>query len=56
MEDNNEKKIYVNEVQQQDMRVAITMYQKRPPNSFESKRLLKFLEYVEEEGIDLENI
>ena len=52
----SEKKIYVNEVQQQDMRVAITMYQKRPPNSFESKRLLKFLEYVEEEGIDLENI
>ncbi|MDY3905069.1 MAG: AIPR family protein, partial [Candidatus Enteromonas sp.] len=51
-----EKKININEVQQSDLRVAITMYQKRPPNSFESKRLLKFLEYVQEEGIDLENL
>lgn len=52
----SEKKIYVNEVQQADLRVAITMYQKRPPNSFESKRLLKFLDYVQEEGIDLDNL
>ena len=51
-----EKKIKITEVQQSDLRVAITMYQKRPPNSFESKRLLKFLEYVQEEGVDLESL
>lgn len=52
----SEKGIYINEVQQQDLRVAITMNQKRPPNSFESKRLLKFLKYIEEEGVDVESI
>lgn len=52
----SQKGIYINEVQQQDLRVAITMYQKRPPNSFESKRLLKFLDYAQEEGLDLENL
>lgn len=52
----SEKRIYINSVQEQDLRVAITMYQKRPPNSFESKRLLKFLEYVQEEGVDLDNL
>lgn len=52
----SEKRIYINSVQEQDLRVAITMYQKRPPNSFESKRLLKFLEYIQEEGVDLDNL
>lgn len=52
----SEKRIYINSVQEQDLKVAITMYQKRPPNSFESKRLLKFLEYVQEEGIDLDSL
>ena len=53
----NEKRIKITLVQEQDLRVAITMYQRRPPNSFESKRLMKFLKSIqEEEGIDLETI
>lgn len=51
-----EKRISVNMVQEQDLKVAITMFQKRPPNSFESKRLMKFLEYVKEEGVDIDNL
>lgn len=51
-----EKHIPINAIQQQDLRVAVTMMSKRPPNSFESKRLLRFLEFAVNEGLDLENL
>ena len=48
--------IKINSVQEADIRVAITMYTRRPPNAFESKRLMKFLENLRSEGVDIDNI
>lgn len=51
-----ERGIKINQIQENDVKVAINMYTKRPPNSFESKRLMKFLEMLQSEGLDIENL
>ena len=55
------KKIPINPIQHSDLRIAVNMDNgKRIPNSFESKRLMQFLNYAIDNGlvidVDLDNI
>ena len=49
------KKIPINPIQMNDLKIAIHMSDgKRIPNSFESKRLIQFLKYAIEEGLNVD--